>query len=67
MARECLTDMVAHGCGCNADQADVIIADEADYLRDLASRGDLTMEDMEVAMLDMGVDFDFIEEMLLRI
>lgn len=59
--------MVAHGCGCNADQADVIIADEADYLRDLASRGDLTMEDMEDAMLDMGVDFDFIEEMLLRI
>ena len=67
MARECLTDMVAHECGCNADQADVIIADEADYLRDLASRGDLTMEDMEDAMLDMGVDFDFIEEMLLRI
>ena len=63
-----LTEMVSKALSVNENEANQIIDEQASYCLDLmSSDGGLNIEDVEEAMMDMGVEPDYMDEFLLRI
>ncbi len=60
-----ITTAVANSCDMTPERAGEEIGYEMDNLRSLASDNSLTYADMEQACLDLGLDLDYVEDMLL--
>lgn len=51
-------------CDCSEKEAEQIYQSEVDNLRDLLYEDDLRFGDLEDACMNMGIDFDNIEELI---
>lgn len=61
-----LTSSVMHSMNMTEDEANELISEQADYCLDLMSDGCCDIEDIEEAMMDMGIEPDYMDEFLLR-
>lgn len=61
-----LTSQVMHAMNMTEDEANELIAEQADYCMGLMSDGGCDIEDIEDAMMDMGIESDLMDEFLLR-
>lgn len=65
--RTTLLDTIARNNDCSVCDAEEILRDELNVCRDLLSAGDLDYSDMEDMCMNLGVEFDEIEQMLLML
>ena len=65
--RTTLLDTIARKNDCSVCDAEEILQDELNVCRDLLSAGDLDYSDMEDMCMNLGVEFDEIEQMLLML
>ena len=61
-----LANMVSKSLGVSAYEADTIIEEQARIGLDMMTNGNLTIEDVDDLMMDMGVEPDLMDEFLLR-
>lgn len=62
-----LTEAVSISNGVSEKDANEMIDDELNVCRDLLQNGDFNYQDMEDACFDLGIDLDYIEQLLLRL
>lgn len=66
--RETMMGMIARNCGCSRNDAERILQDELNVCREkLYGEGDLTMDDLEQVCMNVGIDFDEIEQLVFMI
>ena len=65
--RKTLLDTIARNNDCSVCDAEDLLQDELNVCRDLLTAGDLQFSDLEDACMDLGVDFDEIEQMILML
>lgn len=62
-----LTTTISASIGCDLKTADEILQGELDYCQDLLDNGCLTYDDLEQICFDMGVESDYIEDIIERL
>ena len=65
--RKTLLDTIARNNDCSVCDAEDLLQVELNVCRDLLSIGDLDYSDMEDMCMNLGVDFDEIEQMILML
>lgn len=65
--RQTLLDTIARNNDCDVQGAENLLQDELNVCRDLLCEGDLNYSDMEDMCMNLGVDFDEIEQLVFMI